>query len=127
MITVVGNSVEEDAQANLNKRRNLNTDNLNQNISFLQQKVCFFKDVGAKLIVPIVLNCQHVTYKYGDLLIKEGQVPPGLMVIVHGQCKSYLTRVAEKEVEDLKFETRPPWSISKKKVNVNAFQQIKLD
>jgi hypothetical protein len=30
-------------------------------------------------------------------------------------------------VEDLKFETRPPWSISKKKVNVNTFQQIKLD
>lgn len=84
MITQVGDSVEEDAQANLNKRRNLNTDNLNQNISFMQHKVSFFKEISAKLIVPIVLNCQHVTYKYGDVIIKEGQVPPGLMVIVHG-------------------------------------------
>lgn len=42
--------------------------------------------------MPIAANIVPRTYSYGEFLVKRGEVPQGLFIIIKGQCKVVATR-----------------------------------
>jgi len=58
-------------------------DQLSKKISFLQSFTCF-ADVEAKYLMPIALNIIPKTYAYGEFIIKKGEIPAGLHIIIEG-------------------------------------------
>lgn len=52
-------------------------------------------------------------YKYGEAIVREGEVPPGLVIIYNGQAKCVSQRPGEHNSESLKRRHLPPWSNSK--------------
>lgn len=65
-------------------------DQLSKKISFLQSLTCF-ADVEAKYLMPIAVNIIPKTYAYGEFIIKKGEIPTGLHIIIEGQCKAVAT------------------------------------
>lgn len=55
-----------------------------------------FEDVDPKYLARIAANLVPKTFKYGEFLVKQGQVPKGLFVILKGQCRVLATRIAER-------------------------------
>jgi len=41
----------------------------------------------ASQLLPLCCNLRPRVFKYGEYLVKQGEVPPGLMLLVQGQCK----------------------------------------
>ena len=60
-----------------------NQDELNLKINFLQ-KLTVFDEVDAKDLMPIAVNMVPHKFKFGEFLIKEGEIPPGLFIIKSG-------------------------------------------
>lgn len=58
-------------------------DQLSKKISFLQSLTCF-ADVEAKYLMPIAVNIIPKTYAYGEFIIKKGEIPAGLHIIIEG-------------------------------------------
>ena len=77
----------------------LNQDELTRKIAFLQKIPCF-QDVDTKQLMPICLNIIPRTYSYGEFLIKQGEVPPGLMIIVKGQCQVVNCSVGHRKLKE---------------------------
>jgi hypothetical protein len=42
--------------------------------------------------MPIAANIVPKTYSFGEFLVKRGEVPQGLFIIIKGQCKVVATR-----------------------------------
>lgn len=61
-------------------------DELSKKISILQS-IPIFKDTERSDLMAIAANITPKTFKYGEFLIKKGEVPPGLIYIAEGQCK----------------------------------------
>ena len=58
-------------------------DDLGQNIKFLKE-IPILNKIDAQLLIPIACNILPKTYSFGDLIVKAGEVPPGLVIIVQG-------------------------------------------
>ena len=54
-------------------------------ISFLQQ-VEFFKGLSSEVLMPLALNMTVARFRYGEFLTRQGEVPPGMYLIMSGQC-----------------------------------------
>jgi len=52
--------------------------------------------------MPIAVNIIPRTYAYGDYIIKQGEVPPGLIIIAEGQCAVVATRPGERSLTEKK-------------------------
>jgi len=50
--------------------------------------------------MPIALNLEERTYSYGEYLTKRGQVPPGLMIVVEGQCQAVVSRIGKRYLQE---------------------------
>jgi hypothetical protein len=72
-------------------------DDLNKRLFFLQS-FSFFRDLKAKMLVPVALNMTVVQFKYGEFLTREGDVPPGMFLIKSGQCIVGLSRLSTRPV-----------------------------
>lgn len=55
-------------------------------IIFLK-KLDIFKDQDMRVILPIANSAKWQRYSLGQYILKEGEVPQGLYIIVKGQCK----------------------------------------
>ena len=55
-----------------------------------------FSDVDPKYLMRMAANLVTKTFKYGEYLVKQGQVPKGLFLILKGQCRVLSTRIAER-------------------------------
>ncbi len=42
--------------------------------------------IDEKSLIPLASNLKIQNYIYGDYLLKEGQCPPGMFLILDGQC-----------------------------------------
>ena len=45
-----------------------------------------FESVDKFLIMTLANAVKVIDYKYGDLILQEGDVPKGLYIIAKGQC-----------------------------------------
>lgn len=45
-----------------------------------------------KNLMPIAANIVPKSYSFGEFLVKRGEVPQGLFIIIKGQCKVVATR-----------------------------------
>ena len=50
--------------------------------------------------MPIAANITPKTFTYGEFLIKKGEVPPGLIYIVEGQCKVVAKKIGQRDLID---------------------------
>lgn len=46
----------------------------------------YFSNVDTKYLMPIALNLVPRYYRLGEYIVRKGQIPDGLMIIVSGQC-----------------------------------------
>ena len=59
------------------------TDELNKRLNFLQSFE-IFRDLKNKVLVPVALNMGVVSFRYGEFLTREGEVPRGMYLIKSG-------------------------------------------
>jgi len=52
--------------------------------------------------MPIAVNIIPKTYSYGDYIIKQGEVPQGLIIVAEGQCAVVATRPGERRLTEKK-------------------------
>ena len=66
-----------------NKLKEHEADDLNKRLTFLQQ-VDFFSILTPKQLMPIAVNMNMIKYKYGEYLVRAGEVPNGMLMIYKG-------------------------------------------
>lgn len=59
----------------------------------------FLKSLGAKI--------QKKEFRYGEQILKEGEVPEGLHMLVYGECKVLLKNVGERRLLDNHNVSKP--------------------
>lgn len=64
------------------------------------QNLFIFEEIHAKLLMPIAANLTTYTFRYGEYLQKEGEIPKGLIIIKSGQCKVALNRIATRKIQE---------------------------
>jgi hypothetical protein len=74
---------------------------LSKKILFLRS-IAYFSDIEPELLMPIAVNIIPKTYAYGDYIIKQGEVPPGLVIVAEGQCAVVATRPGERRLTENK-------------------------
>lgn len=52
--------------------------------------------------MPIAVNIIPKTFSFGEFLIKQGEIPPGLMIITEGHCKVVNYHFAKREFKKKK-------------------------
>ena len=60
-----------------------NKDELDRKIEFLA-KTIFFAGFDEKLLLPLALNLDKITFKLNDSVVKKGQTPSGLHLVMKG-------------------------------------------
>lgn len=60
------------------------------------QKIPYFNNVDSKYLMPIALNLVPKYYRLGEYLVKKGQIPPGLLIIVSGQCSIVNEKISQR-------------------------------
>ena len=78
----------ESEAAESNRKTN---NELNINIQFLMN-VPLFSVMHPKNLVAIACNLKPRTFTFGQYLVREGEVPEGLFIIVQGHCKVVANR-----------------------------------
>ena len=83
-------------------------DELNKRLQFLQS-FDIFRDLKSKVLVPVALNMALVTFRYGEFLTREGEVPRGMHLIKSGQCIVGLSRTSSrpKNYRDIPGQREP--------------------
>jgi len=59
-----------------------------------------FDDVDPKYLMRIAANLVPKTFRYGEYLVRAGEVPKGLYLVLQGQCRVLQTRVAHRPIDD---------------------------
>jgi len=72
-------------------------DRLSDKVRILQA-MPYLNDIDPKYLMRIAANLVTKTYSYGEYLVKQGQVPKGLFLILKGQCKVLATRIAKRSL-----------------------------
>lgn len=77
-----------------------------QRISFLRQ-LSFLQDQEMHMILPLANSIQKKKYALGQYILREGEVPEGLYIVVKGQCKVGSERMNMRSTKRLDFEKFP--------------------
>ncbi len=72
-------------------------------IMFLM-KLKMFKDQELHVILPLANTLVKKTYQLGQYILKEGEVPQGLYIVVKGQCKVGSEKLNIRTTKKLEFE-----------------------
>ena len=72
-------------------------DELNKKIAFLQS-IPLFEEIESTLLMPIACNMMPYSFNFGEFIIREGQIPQGLIIIKSGQCKVACRRISERAI-----------------------------
>ena len=85
--------------------------------------------IGAKQLIPLACNLNPISFKYGEYLIKEGEVPPGLIIIVQGTCRVTSSVVTDHKYLDTKDKYKPKWTNRPQKTGYESVfcKEIKQD
>ena len=86
-------------------------------ILFLK-KLDIFKDQDMRVILPIANSAKWMRYSLGQYILKEGDVPQGLYIIVKGQCKVGCEKLNIRS--NKKLEYFPQNSPSKKPITLKG-------
>lgn len=70
------------------------------------QRIPIFADIDSRLLVPIACNIKSQFYSYGEFIIKKGEIPPGLIIIIDGQCKVVAERIGKRTLLDNRYGAR---------------------
>lgn len=74
-----------------------------QRISFLRQ-LSFLRDQEMHIILPLANSIQKKKFTLGQFILKEGEVPEGLYILVKGQCKVGSERINIRSTRKLEYE-----------------------
>ena len=72
-----GEDYEDDMKASKDK--------LSKRIEMLK-RIPIFEEVDTKQLMPIALNIMPKNYSFGQYIVKQGEIPPGLVIIISGTC-----------------------------------------
>jgi hypothetical protein len=56
--------------------------------------------------MPIALNIEPKNYLYGQYIVKQGETPPGLIIIISGSCQVVATRISQRYLPDKKVDAK---------------------
>jgi len=56
-------------------------------------------------LIPIACNMETRTYTFGEYLIKKGEIPKGLFILISGQCKVVAKRIGSRQLGNTQNES----------------------
>ena len=57
-----------------------------QNLLDVQDKISIFKGIDPEELKAILYNLEFVTYKYKDIIVRQGEVSQDIFYIISGEC-----------------------------------------
>ena len=104
-MSTIGSKFKKNKKAELQDKmvlKNLHFIKEDQKIkqSFLKQLPQFQKIDNDVLIQQLADRVNKVTYKYGDQIIQENEVPELFYILVYGQCKVIIKNIGERRLLD---------------------------
>lgn len=72
---------------------------INQRTKILQQ-ITHFKDVDPRFLTRIAASIEKRTFHFGEYLVKRGEVPKGMFLIIKGQCKVIAQRFGHRKLAE---------------------------